>query len=319
MFNRIKDFHNWKIEPKDKPLLIEDITLFMCSMVPRIAEFWDKMRNCSFVYSLESFKANCPRHRLDALKLLLGSISCQLSRPTSPECEILPVRHYYGYEDPAEPGWQDAARARAKGLMFDAKMLYHCLNIQLNADIRMLAQLAKDGTANTNMRLPEPEQEERESRAKLVTTWTTTSLARRSLLHAAEVLVLHREQNKGFDTRAMDPIAFVALATGALTIWAYCMFSGDGDIDAGTEPAGKEKEKETLFAELTNWCGKKRGLGGEAWIGVGVGIPLDIGGVRLCEGNAALLVGRFWEFIPDGWELAESIAPGISAGLEASV
>ncbi|TVY14195.1 Krueppel-like factor 11 [Lachnellula arida] len=237
MSDWIKDLHNWKIESKDRPLLIEDITLFMCSMEPKIAEFWDKMRNCSFVYSVEGFKANCPRHRLDALKLLLDRISCQLTRPTSLECEILPLRHYYGYEDPTEPGWQDAARARVKGLLFDAKMLYHCLNIQLNADIRMLAQLAKDGTATTNTQrhLPEsdPEQQERESRAKLVKPWTTTSLARRSLLHAAEVLVLH-EQNKEFDTRTMDPIAFVALAAGALAIWAYCMFSGD--VDAG--PAG---------------------------------------------------------------------------------
>ncbi|TVY29108.1 hypothetical protein LHYA1_G002464 [Lachnellula hyalina] len=266
MRDRIKDIYDWNIEAKDKPLLIEDIILCMCSMEPRIAEFWDKMRDCSFVYSLESFKTECPRHRLEALKLFLDRISCQLSRPVSLECEILPLRYYYGYEDAAEPGSQDAALARAKGLLFDAKMLYHCLCIQLNTDIRMLAQLAKDGSANSLMQLPEPQQQERENRGKSVTTWTTTSLARQSLLHATEILVLH-QQNKDFDTRIMDPIVYVALAAGALAVWAYCMFSGD---------AGRS-EGEKLFAELTNWCGRKRN-GRDAWVGVGVGIPLDIGG-----------------------------------------
>ena len=304
MSDRIKEIFDGKIEPKDEPLLLEDIQLFMCSNQPKIADFWERMRNCCFTFSPTSFRDECPRPRLDALKLYLDRISCQLSNPVNLETEILPLKYYYGYEDKDEPGWQDAALARAKGLLFDAKMLYHLLNIQLNSDVRMLTQIAKDRFVDIRMQLPSSREQERENRGSSARTWTTTSLARRSLIHAAEVLVLH-QQNKDFDTRTLDPIAYVALATAALAMWAYCMFSGDG----GPDPS------QALFAELTKWCGGNE-KGRDAWIGVGVGIPLDIAGVRLCESNASLLVGRFREFIPEGWELADSIAPGIFRGVD---
>jgi len=215
--------------------------------------------------------------------------------------ELLPLKHYYGYEEPTEPGWENAALARAKDLLFDAKILYHLLHFQLNSDVRMFTQIAKDRSETLPFQVPEIRQQEREQRVRSATTWATTSLARRSLCHAAEVLVLH-QQNKELDTRTLDPIAHVALATAALVVWAYCTFAGEGAPDPSV----------TLFAELTKWCGGcVKYKGREAWINMGAGIPIQVGGVKLCECNTLLLVRQFRAFIPKGWDLVDLIAPGI--------
>jgi hypothetical protein len=299
MFERFKEIFNYKFEPKDEPMLIEDIQLYMCSNQPRIADFWVRMRNRCFIFSTNHYREECPRPRLDTLSHYLDRISSQLSDSVSFGAEILPLKHYYGYEEPTEPAWQSAAPVRAKGLLFDAKMLYHLLHFQLNSDVRMLIQIAKDRSENLPFQIPEIRQQEREQRVSSATTWTATSLARRSLCHAAAVLVLH-QQNKELDIRTLDPIAYVALATAALVVWAYCTFGGESAPDPSV----------ALFAELTKLCGGCE-KGREAWIDMGAGIPTQIGGVRLCESNTLLLVGRFRAFIPDDWELADSIAPGI--------
>lgn len=301
MSDRIKDvYQGTTVEPKDEPMLVEDILLYMCSNQSKVAGFWIKIRSCSFNFGMKSYKAECPRPRLDALKHRLNLISCRLSISNTVDLganDPLPLKHYYGYEEPTEPGWQDAAVYRVKSLVIDAVMLYHLLHIQLNADIRMFTQIAKDRSETVPFPLPEKRQREREQRVDSAKTWAGTSLARRTLCHSTEILVLH-QNNTEWEIQTLDPIAYVALATAALVVWAYCIFSETLDPTV------------TVFAELTKWCGaneKERG----AFIGMGAGMPVQIDGVRLYACNAVLLAEKFRSLLPEGWEVAESIGPGI--------
>ncbi|TVY78284.1 Krueppel-like factor [Lachnellula suecica] len=302
MSSLLRDNEQGKEIPTDEPTLIEDIQLYLCAIQPRIMLFWNKMRYNSYSENKPSMYSECPMPRLRALKQKLDRISAQLSHNLL-EDGPLPLLHYYGYEKPIDVDFQSAPSARAKALLFDAQIMYHLLIMQLDCDIGMLTQIAKDRTSILSIPLPEKHRQQREARASKVATWTETTLARTALCHAAEILVLH-EHNHDFDIRTLDPISHVAVTTAALVVWAYCTFS-----EAGAE------QPSSFFAELTKWCGGDD-KGREAWIQIGAGCPVKLGGVRLRECNVALLMSRFRAFIPEEWELANSMAPGVFKGVE---
>jgi hypothetical protein len=177
--------------------------------------------------------------------------------------------------------------------------------MQLSTDIQLFSKIAKDRNIPLGMQLPEARRQEREQRVSSATTWATTCLARRALYHAAEVLVLHRE-NKEIEPRTMDPIALVALVNAAQIVMAYCMFSGAKAPDVSDPP-------NSFHTELTEWCNGNPNKGArEIWINMAVGLPVEIERVRLCSANVGYFAARFRAFIPEGWELADIIAPGIS-------
>lgn len=50
----------------------------------------------------------------------------------------------------------------------------------------------------------------------------------------------------------------------------------------------------------------------EEWVELGRMQRVSINGMDLCFCNLAILVGKLKSFLPaDGWELSESIAPGV--------
>jgi len=309
MWTRIKDIEKGVEVPADEPMLIEDIQFFMCVIQPKVAHFWNKMRSSCLTEDSAALRAQCPRPRLETLKRQLDQISHQLKSPPDPGApEALPSIHYHGYEDPSEPGFDTIVSRRMKDLVFDALMLSHLIQMQLSTDIPLFSQIAKDRNVPLGMQLPEARRQEREQRVCSATTWTTTSLARRALYHAAEVLVLHR-QNEEIDARLMDPITLVAVVNAALIVWAYCTFSGAKAPD-------DMNRRSPFTTELTEWCnGNSPDKGSrEMWINVGTGLPIEIEGVRLCDCNAGFFTARFRAFIPEGWELADTIAPGIWKG-----
>jgi hypothetical protein len=306
MWTRIRDVEQGTEIPTDEPMLIEDIQLFMCVIQPRVGHFWNRMRSSCF-NDPAILRAECPRPRLEALKRQLDLVSLQLKSPSDPgTTETLPSTHYHGYEEPTVPGFDKIVSGRMKDLLFDALMLSHLLQIQLSTDIQLFSQISKDRNVPLGMQIPEARRQEREQRVCSATTWTTTCLARRALYHAAEVLVLHRD-NREIERRMMDPIAIVALVHAALVVMAYCIFSGAKAPDESEPPS-------PFHTELTEWCnGNSPNKGArEMWINMAVGLPVEIERVRLCSANVGYFKARFRAFIPEVWELADTIAPGLS-------
>jgi hypothetical protein len=229
--------------------------------------------------------------------------------------QSLAMRYYYGMEDHSQPGWQLIVFDRAKTLILDTLMLYHLLALHLNANIQIIRQLAKEtiepdpGCVYGGINLKAQAKRESSTRA-----WVQSQSARRALCHATDILVCYSNVS-GLENRQVDPIAYVGLSTAALVVWAYCIFGGDGCFDCNAEFAVLPNIGPP--SELTKWSvpsGPKASQvlskDKDSWIETGH-CRGALTGIMLCRCNIKLLVAKFRACIRDGWEAADSVAPGI--------
>ncbi|TAQ89882.1 hypothetical protein B7494_g1819 [Chlorociboria aeruginascens] len=285
------DFEN--TDPNEFPILIEDIQLRICSLQ---SEIWE----LSSTMSRKDEQITTAIHR-NALKTRLDSCRRQLvsvATPPPPDIEfgqepILPRRYYFGMEDQSQAGWKELVSTRVCTLIIDTLFLNCLFSIHLHAHIQVLSQVAKEINSPLSQVLaPEVHQriQEREDEAR---EWSQTPNMRRCLWNAAEILHLHmKTQNSVSELvkRTLDPVAYMGASVAALIVWMFFeLLNGIG------EGGMIEKDK-------------------EAWIGMGEFCMVSMDGISLCPCGLGILMGKFQKFLPEGWDVADSIAPGIFIG-----
>ncbi len=142
---------------------------------------------------------------------------------------------------------------------------------------------------------------------------------RRAVCEAVDILTAHenlaREISNGVGKQTLDPVAYIALSVGALVIWGYCTFGmhacgvccpsfGSG-IDVGLPVVELMGSHEQEGGRGDGNEGKK------AWIELGGDYGVQIGGMQLCQCTVKFLIARFKKCLPDGWDVANSIASGV--------
>ncbi|OWP05309.1 hypothetical protein B2J93_8051 [Marssonina coronariae] len=176
--------------PKNEtPLLIEDIQTGLCAVQSNI---WKAGASSTCQMGL-AVRRDTLKRQLGSLKARLDNMMNEFSEDVNSEQEKhLILRHYHGYEDPAQLGWQNAAVARVEGLFFATAMLYHLCSLQLSAELRTLTNLAKDRRLGPVEEASNAHQQAREERVTAMKVWGSSPAARWSLCHAADVLVAHQ-------------------------------------------------------------------------------------------------------------------------------
>ena len=295
-------------------MLVEDIQLGICAMRSRIWQLLERTRDDPASEVSNAIERDSLKRRLDAWKHWLLQIPIQQTDQLDfSQEQHLAMRYYYGIEDHSQPGWQLIVFDRPKNLIFDTLTLYHLLNLHLYAEIRELTQLAKDKLrVQPTSALGEKFRNAAERREDSTRIWAESASVRRALCHATDILVSYNSIS-GLENNQVDPIAYVALSVSALVIWGYCMFGGKGC------PACISEGQILPFIgapviELTKWSGSRSSQifekDKETWIEMG-GCRGAVTGLLLCRCNIDLLVARFRTCIRDGWNVADSIAPGI--------
>ncbi|KAL4723599.1 hypothetical protein ACLX1H_009237 [Fusarium chlamydosporum] len=113
-----------------------------------------------------------------------------------------------------------------KCLASDSMMTYHLQALQLYADTKTINAVAK---AQTSSILTDREPAVRPRLQKLhnqLHLWKKSPESRRALLHALAVLLdceAALESNSP-QTQSIDPIAYLAISTSALVVWAWLLF-----------------------------------------------------------------------------------------------
>jgi hypothetical protein len=313
IFHMIND-STWDSEfPTEEPLLIEDLQLCICALQSNIWRLSQRARDSDENEISTVLQKDSLRRRLDALKLRLDQMAHQNTEGVDfGDEKTLPLRHYFGYEDQSQPGWQGEVISRVKSLSFDSLMLYHLFSLHLLAEVGTLTQLAKDQNTTTMF---ERHRRAREQRLSATERWTGTPTARQALCHAVEILVEHQaiffEPNKttGLEKYTLDPICYIALSCAALVVWAYCTFSlhkcdicTPGSASTGVIPV----------VELTEFCGSNPQQDEkDSWLAMRGGCGVQLQGIPLCQCNMKFLMTLFQVCMPEGWEVADTIAPGV--------
>jgi hypothetical protein len=229
--------------------------------------------------------------------------------------QCLPYRHYFGYEDQSQPGWQNYIVARVKDLLFDTFMLYNLFSLYLYAEIGTFSKLAKNQSLDPLREASQRHGQLREQHQLHIQKWVETPTARQALCHA--VVILHAHQNldsnlqgdRTFNKYTLEPMAYAALAVGALVVWAYSTFS---KLSCEACFLGSRLNSFHVV-ELTNWTapGLQVDKEKDTWIEMGSAIPVQLHGIELCKCNADLLTNLFRIYLPSDWELANVIAAGL--------
>jgi len=301
---------------REYPMLIEDIQLYICAIrigIWKASDHGEYSSDCEISIVLQK---DTLRRRLELLKDRLNPIATQnLENVQFGQEPYLSYRHYFGYEDPSQPGWQNLVTARVKDLLFDTFILYNLFSLYLYAEIGTFRKLAKDQSLDPLREALQRHEHEREQRQLQVHKWVGTPTARQALCHAVAILQAHQSQSiifqGGRTTKqyTLDPMAYAALAVAALVVWAYSTFA---KLPCEACFSGSHV---IVFhdIELMNWTSlnpqseKEK----EAWIEMGNDAPAQIHGIELCMCNSELLTNLFRIYLPPDWELANVIAPGL--------
>lgn len=282
-------------------LLIEDVQLGFCGLVPAIWNHTQICRRKTEVIPSATNSLASLLWRLEAWKSELDRISNQCEQNYAQDkIDELPFLAYFGEEtkDPAE--WKLASITHVRGLVSNALMLYHVQTILLCIDIRSIRLVAEylENPSQTDP-LPPPRIQKHQSR---LYTWVMTPESRKALIHAVAVLMTREaelEQNNLGEPR--DPIAHLAIAMSALTLWAWMMFAeqacncvpGLNHINIGVDIPDLQSTP-----LLENW--------------VQSGGTLALRGIAFCRCIVGSWMARFASFLPRGqhwWELGYQIAP----------
>ncbi len=312
LYSMINETAAESVFSKEYPMLIEDIQLYICAIQPSIWKISDHGEHSSDCEISIVLQKDALRRRLEFLKERLDRIANQKSDSTEFGQEsCLPYRHYFGYEDHSRLGWQETVMARVNDLLFDTLMIYNLFSLHLYAEIGILSKLAGDPPLESLQR----HLQALEQRQTHIRQWVRTPTARQALCHAVSILQAHQNSNPNFretppiDKYTVDPMAYAALSTGALVLWAYATFSNLG-CDACFLGS---RLNAYHIVELTNWTAPSPQLvkEKETWIEMGAAFPVQFHGIELCKCNVELLTNLFKMYLPPDWELANVIAPGI--------
>jgi hypothetical protein len=301
---------------REYPILIEDIQHYICAIQPsiwKVSDHGEYSSDCEISIVLQK---DTLRRRLESLKNRLDRIANQSSDNLKfGDDQCLPYRHYFGYEDQSQPGWQNCITARVQDLLFDSFILYNFFSLYLYAEIGTFSKLVKDQSLDPLREASQRHCQLREQRQLHIKKWIETPTARQALCHA--VAILHAHQNldpncqgtQAINKHTLDPMAYAALALGALVVWAYSTFN-----KLGCEACFLSSRLNSFHVvELTNWTtsGPQLGKDKDTWIEMGSAIPVQLHGIELCKCNADLLTNLFRIYLPSDWELANVIAPGL--------
>ncbi|PVH76532.1 hypothetical protein DL98DRAFT_425363 [Cadophora sp. DSE1049] len=291
----------------EQPMLIEDVQTCICAMQTAI---W-KVCISSECPVTTVLQKDSLRRQLDNSKTRLNDMFSQFSENAKfGQEKTLPLRYYFGYEDTSQPGWQNIVIARVKSLLFDTMMLYHLFSLQIFAEIRNIANLAKDRRLGPIEEASLIHHQAREQRLAEMKAWGLTPSARWSLCHAVDILVAHQniahhDASLGLTIRTLDPVSHLAACVGAMVVWVYCILDIQG-CEICTPGSA-------TVIELTRWSvpGAMYEKEKEAWIEDGNGCRIQLQGIQLCSCNVEYLMVLFQGCLPDAWSTADSIAPGI--------
>jgi hypothetical protein len=293
-------------------MLVEDIQLGICAVYSKLLQLLEKARDSPD--NEVSVEKDALRRRLDSWKHWLLQIPIQQTDHIDfSQEQHLAMRYYYGIEDHSQPGWQLIVFDRPKNLIFDTLTLYHFMVVYLYADIRTLSQLAKDKQSADPMFVAgETYLKAQRRREDTTRAWVKSAAVRRVLCHATDILVSYSSISR-LENNHVDPIAYVALSVSALVIWAYCMYGGKGCVDCAPEKGISLLIGKPVI-ELTKWSAPKTSQmfekDKETWIETG-NCQGALAGILLCRCNIDLLVAKFRVCIPEEWNVADTIAPGV--------
>jgi hypothetical protein len=306
------------VAPIEGLMLAEDIQLGICSLQSRIWHLSMRSDTPDFNSAIELGHL---RRRLESWKLLLTRIPISESDASRFSAEQhWATRYYYGMEDHSKAGWQNIVYCRQKTLVYDGTVLYHLSSLHLYFNARILSQLAKDlMTNNSNEAYGNMYQQAHQRRITFAREWVKKANSRRALCHAAAILASFNGLPVPL-RRAIDPIIYVAFSVGALVVWAYGSFASHHCEACTPGIRTRSAFSDLPEVELTRWSQieteptlqKEK----EAWIEVGGGLVTLIG-MKVCRCNLNSLILRYYSCIPEGWNVAHTIAPGIFKGLDA--
>jgi hypothetical protein len=298
------------------PILIEDLQHYICAIQPsiwKLSGHGEYSSDCEISIVLQK---DTLRRRLEFLKEIFDRIANQASDNLGfGDDKCLPYRYYFGYEDQSQPGWKTTITERVKDLLFDTLILYNLFSLYLYAEISTFSKLAKDQSLDPLREASQRHCELREQRQIHINKWVETPTARQALCHAVAILNAHQNLDPNLlGTQAitrciLDPMAFAALAVGALVVWAFSTFN-----KLGCESCFLGSRINNFHVvELANGTASSPQLDKEkeTWIEMGAALPVQLHGIELCKCNADLLMNLFRIYLPSDWELANSIAPGL--------
>jgi hypothetical protein len=298
--------------PAEGLMLAEDIQLGICSLQSRL---WNRAMRSHIPDFNTAIELTRIKQRLESWRRLLSQIP--ISEPDTSnfsEGQHWAMRYYYGMEDHSKAGWLNTVYYRQKDLVYDGIALYHLSGLTLHSNVRILSQLAEDMIPNNpNETYGNEYMQAHLRRETFVREWSNASNARRALCHAAAVLGSYNEIPLIL-RRAIDPITYVAFSMGALVVWAYSSFTNNKcrlcsmRIDSGAASSDLQQ------FELTRWSAidavpaleKEK----EDWIEAGEGF-VTIGGIIVCQCNLSPLASLYHSCLPQDWDVANAIAPGI--------
>jgi len=301
---------------REYPMLIEDIQFYICAIQPSIWKVMDHGEYSSDCEISIVLQKDTLRRRLESLKERLDRIANQTSNNVEfGQEECLPYRHYFGYEDQSQPGWQKVVAARVNDLIFDTFTLYNMFSLHLYAEISIINNLAKDQSLDPCREASQRHRQAREQRQIHIRKWVETPTARQALCHAVAILNTHQnsstlfQENSAINKYTLDPMAYAALAVAALVLWAYSTFN-----NVACEACFLGSRLDSLqVIELKNCTTSCPQLEKEkeTWIEMGATFPVRLHGIELCRCNVDLLTNLFRIYLPPDWELANIIAPGL--------
>ncbi|KUJ17543.1 uncharacterized protein LY89DRAFT_733387 [Mollisia scopiformis] len=317
MYSLIADDVQEIVSIQEQPMIIEDISLCLCALQ---SDIWkhlqrDRSQTCEVNDVLQR---DSLRKHLDRLKSRLDRTSAQkvlFSKSDFSHEEYLPYRYYYGYEDHTQAGWQEIVAVRVNRVLFDTVMLSFLLSLHLSVDVRKLGQLAKDRRLSTVEELSEAHGRAREQRHVSMKGWAATPAARWAVCQSVDVLVTYQNfKNRAgaAEVRYLDPICHIALCVSALILWTFCEFYDHGCVMC--------LPGEMAIVELTRWSmtGNQFKKDKENWLEMGGRYPRSrpqVQGIQLCRCNTEFVTALFQACLPEGWAIADSIAPGIFKGI----
>lgn len=292
--------------PAKSLLLFEDIHLALCGLLPAIwnhaqivrrsAEAGRSTHNStsSLAWQLEAWKADVERLRHQCYQTYHGAGMGEF-----------PFKAYIGDFDNEPPRAKAAAMVNVKCLASDSMMTYHLQALQLYADTKTINAVAK---AQTSSILTDREPAVRPRLQKLhnqLHLWKKSPESRRALLHALAVLLdceAALESNSP-QTQSIDPIAYLAISTSALVVWAWLLFGEPAcscvpslnHINIGVDPPDLQN---ISIARLETW--------------IQADGTAAVSNIPLCTCMTGGWMARFNALLPLGrrrWGLCDEVAP----------
>ena len=294
-------------EIEDGLLLVEDIQLGLCAIYGRVLDLSDRLRHSLDINN--AIQRDILRRHLEFWKDHLLKKSHFQSTPIGlPRDVHMSIRFYYGLEPHStDSDWQSIVFSRAKDLYFDARMLYHLLCLNLYADIRSIRQTARDLIPDSMATAyGEPYRQARQKRQANLREFTRTHNMRRALCHSSSILAAFNNLPAP-EKRLVDPISYVALSTAALIVWAGCVY-GDHKCDLCSKSGASGGLPIVNISNFGDMM--KEETERDTWIEKGGGL-IALDGIPFCLCMRDILVKRFRDELPDGWDGAHTIAPGI--------